>query len=140
MELRELLEIGPGLTALIGGGGKTTLMYHLASELRQQGTVLVCTTTKIWPPAHLRVCTEEGTLREELRRRKLPRELWDAALDELPEQSDTVERLLMQKLRGRAPEGAELRRACAALIRRGFSWEEVSSAAKRLSHGLELDE
>ena len=25
MELRELLEIGPGLTALIGGGGKTTL-------------------------------------------------------------------------------------------------------------------
>ena len=32
MELRELLEIGPGLTALIGGGGKTTLMYHLASE------------------------------------------------------------------------------------------------------------
>ena len=69
MELRELLEIGPGLTALIGGGGKTTLMYHLASELRQQGTVLVCTTTRIWPPAHLRVCTEEGTLREELRRR-----------------------------------------------------------------------
>ena len=47
MELRELLEIGPGLTALIGG--KTTLMYHLASELRQQGTVLVCSTTKIWP-------------------------------------------------------------------------------------------
>ena len=44
MELRELLEIGPGLTALIGGGGKTTLMYHLASELRQQGTVLVCVT------------------------------------------------------------------------------------------------
>ena len=65
MELRELLEIGLGLTALIGGGGKTTLMYHLAAELRQQGTVLVCTTTKIWPPAHLRVCTEEGTLREE---------------------------------------------------------------------------
>ena len=31
MELRELLEIGPGLTALIGGGGKTTLMYHLAA-------------------------------------------------------------------------------------------------------------
>ena len=39
MELRELLEIGPGLTALIGGGGKTTLMYHLAAELRQQVTV-----------------------------------------------------------------------------------------------------
>ena len=79
-------------------------------------------------------------IREELRRRRVPRELWDAALCELPEQADTVERLLAAKLRGRAPEGDDLRRACAALIRRGFSWEEVSSAAKRLSHGLELDE
>ena len=79
-------------------------------------------------------------IREELRRRRVPRELWDAALCEMPEQADTVERLLAAKLRGRAPEGDDLRRACAALIRRGFSWEEVSSAAKRLSHGLELDE
>ncbi len=79
-------------------------------------------------------------IREELRRRRVPRELWDAALLELPEQTDTVERLLAAKLRGRSPEGDDLRRACAALIRRGFSWEEVSSAAKRLSHGLELDE
>ena len=30
MELRELLEIGPGLTALIGGGGKTTLCNLMA--------------------------------------------------------------------------------------------------------------
>lgn len=79
-------------------------------------------------------------IREELRRRRVPRELWDEALEQLPEQAETVERLLAQKLRGRAPEGEDLRRACAALIRRGFSWEEVSSAAKRLSHGLELDE
>lgn len=79
-------------------------------------------------------------IREELRKRRVPRELWDAAFCELPEQADTVERLLETKLRGRAPEGDDLRRACAALIRRGFSWEEVSSAAKRLSHGLELDE
>lgn len=79
-------------------------------------------------------------IREELRKRRVPRELWDAALCEMPEQADTVERLLAAKLRGRSPEGDDLRRACAALIRRGFSWEEVSSAAKRLSHGLELDE
>ena len=39
-----------GVTALIGGGGKTTLMYHLARELRERGTVAVTTTTKIWPP------------------------------------------------------------------------------------------
>ena len=50
-----LLGVGPGLTALIGGGGKTTLMYRLAEELRAQGSVLVCTSTKIRRPEHLPV-------------------------------------------------------------------------------------
>ena len=63
MELRELLEIGPGLTALTGGGRKTTLMSPPAAELRQPGTVLACTSTQMWPPAHLRVCPAAGTLR-----------------------------------------------------------------------------
>lgn len=49
-KLCDLLGIRPGITALIGGGGKTTLMYHLARELRQYGTVAVTTTTRIWPP------------------------------------------------------------------------------------------
>ncbi|MFQ9053062.1 MAG: hypothetical protein ACLR5H_07700 [Oscillospiraceae bacterium] len=49
-KLCDLLDIRPGVTALIGGGGKTTLMYHLARELRERGTVAVTTTTKIWPP------------------------------------------------------------------------------------------
>lgn len=79
-------------------------------------------------------------IREELRRRRLPRELWDAALEELPDQTETADRLLETRLRGRAPEGEELRRACAYLLRRGFSWDEVREAAARLSEGWELDE
>ena len=31
-KLCDLLDIRPGVTALIGGGGKTTLMYHLARD------------------------------------------------------------------------------------------------------------
>ncbi len=31
--LSELLGVGPGLTAIIGGGGKTSLLYALAEEL-----------------------------------------------------------------------------------------------------------
>ena len=33
MQLRRMLGIQPGLTAIIGGGGKTTLLYALAREL-----------------------------------------------------------------------------------------------------------
>ena len=55
MELRELLDVRPGVTALIGGGGKTTMMYTLARELAECGTVICTTTTHILPPDHLPV-------------------------------------------------------------------------------------
>jgi len=47
------LHIEPGLTALIGGGGKTSLMYRLAQELSARGRVICCTSTRIFPPEHL---------------------------------------------------------------------------------------
>ena len=55
MELWELLGVRPGITALIGGGGKTTAMYTLARELSRRGTVVCTTTTHIFPPEHLPV-------------------------------------------------------------------------------------
>lgn len=40
-----------GVTAIVGGGGKTTLMLHLARELGTLGArVIVTTTTHIFPP------------------------------------------------------------------------------------------
>lgn len=47
--LSDFLEIRPGVTAVIGGGGKTTLLKTLGQELAQEHTVLLCTTTKIFP-------------------------------------------------------------------------------------------
>ena len=64
MELWELLGIRPGVTALIGGGGKTTAMYALAGELAAKGTVICTTTTHILPPEHMPVLNAAG--REEL--------------------------------------------------------------------------
>ena len=49
VKLAELLAIRPGVTAVIGGGGKTTLLRTLGEELAGQHTVLLCTTTKIFP-------------------------------------------------------------------------------------------
>lgn len=68
-EIGPLLQIGRGITALIGSGGKTTLLYTLAEELRRQGSVILCTSTKIRVPDRYPVLTEgdETTIRLALR-------------------------------------------------------------------------
>lgn len=43
------LPIRPGITAVIGGGGKTALLRRLGEELSREAAVLLCTTTKIYP-------------------------------------------------------------------------------------------
>lgn len=49
-KLFELLEVKPGVTALIGSGGKTSLLYTLAGELCKKGKVVIATTTHIHRP------------------------------------------------------------------------------------------
>ena len=70
MRLAELLQVKPGVTAVTGSGGKTSLIEFLAKELAGDGTVLVATTTKIWPPAFCPVLTGASTedVREALRK------------------------------------------------------------------------
>ena len=49
--LTQLLDVRPGVTALVGAGGKTTAMLTLAEELSKAGRrVIVTTTTHIFPP------------------------------------------------------------------------------------------
>ena len=57
MDISALLGVEKGVTALIGGGGKTTLMYTLAEELRRRGTVIVTTSTHIQRPEQYPVLT-----------------------------------------------------------------------------------
>lgn len=47
MLISDLLKIEKGITAVIGGGGKTTLLHTLAKELSVKGTVVITTTTHI---------------------------------------------------------------------------------------------
>lgn len=61
MDWVRTLEICPGITAVIGGGGKTTLLRTLGEELAEVGRkVLLCTTTKIFPFEGLPCVTEKG--------------------------------------------------------------------------------
>ena len=67
MTLSQLLDIRPGVTAVIGGGGKTTLLRTLGEELAEVHTVLLCTTTKLLPFSDL-PCARTAAELEELRR------------------------------------------------------------------------
>lgn len=49
--ISDLLKIQKGVTSIIGGGGKTTLIHTLANELKNKGTVIITTTTHIMPSA-----------------------------------------------------------------------------------------
>lgn len=51
MKLKDIIGIEKGnVVSIVGAGGKTTLMYYLGKELKENGKVLMSTTTKILPP------------------------------------------------------------------------------------------
>ena len=81
-------------------------------------------------------CARQGygpaRVREKLYEKGVPRELWDDALDTLPDSAEAVDRFLAGKLHGRAPEEKEKKRLTDALLRRGFSWGDVKAAWARL--------
>lgn len=70
-------------------------------------------------------------IRDELYRRGIDRELWEDALAGLPEADERVYHLLADKLKGKAPDPAALKRAADALYRRGFTWDEIKQAIER---------
>ena len=80
-----------------------------------------------------------GKIRNELFRRGIARELWDEALEELPEQDDRIDALLRRKLKSDTPDRAELRKAADYLYRRGFGRDEIHAALARYSELSEED-
>lgn len=77
-------------------------------------------------------------VREKLREKGVPRELWDEALEELPEAGGQIDAFLAGKLRDRTPDPREKKRLTDALLRRGFAWGDVRAAWLR--RGQELPE
>lgn len=68
LTLSEALQIPRGVTAFVGGGGKTTAIARLAKELSAFGRVLVATTTRIYPPGFpILIDPDEDVLHEAFR-------------------------------------------------------------------------
>ena len=76
-----------------------------------------------------------GRIKDELYRRGVPRELWEATLEEMPDTEDTVYRLLASRLKTDRPGKDEIAKAANALYRRGFSWDEIKRAINMFETG-----
>ncbi len=73
----------------------------------------------------------ERRIREELYRRGIDRSLWDEALEELPGSEDSLERQVAARLRGGEPTPDKLKKIAGALLRRGYTWEEIRPVLDR---------
>ena len=76
-------------------------------------------------------------VREELRRRGVDRELWDEALEEMPEAAEILDTLIRKKCRGELSDPKEKKRVSDALMRRGFGWSDVKAAMGRYTEMTE---
>ena len=78
-------------------------------------------------------------VKEELHRRGVDRELWDGALQEMPEAGEILDQLIQKKCRGDLSDPREKKRVSDALLRRGFGWSEVKAAMGRYTEMIEDD-
>lgn len=70
-------------------------------------------------------------IRSELSRRGISREHWDGALEELAEPDGQIDIFLQKRLKDRN-DRKEVQKLSAALLRRGYSWEEIRAAFQRI--------
>ena len=71
-------------------------------------------------------------IKQELYRHGIHTDLWEEAMEELPSQEEIMDKLLRSKLRSSEPDPKEIKKATDALLRRGFSWSEVSACKQRV--------
>lgn len=76
-------------------------------------------------------------VKDELYKRGISRDMWDDVLAELPDSHDKIVSFIETRLRGEKPDRAQMKRVTDALQRRGFSWDEIKSAADRYISEIE---
>lgn len=70
-------------------------------------------------------------IRQMLYEKRVPKELWDEALEQLPPREAAIDDFLRRRFRGKAPDRAECNRARDALLRRGHTLSDIRSALER---------
>lgn len=77
-----------------------------------------------------------GRIRMELSRRGIARELWEAAFEELPEDTSKIDKFISSRLTDPS-DRVQVQKISAALYRRGHSWEDIRRALRRFSADCE---
>ena len=80
-----------------------------------------------------------GRIRQELSRRGVPRDCWDEALGQRPDNTEKIDKLIAARLHD-PDDRDEVRKVTAALFRRGFGWDEIRAALARFSAEVELED
>lgn len=70
-------------------------------------------------------------IKQMLYEKRIPKELWEEALAQLPAQDEAIDAFLQKRFRGRQPDRAECKRATDALLRRGHTWSDIRKALER---------
>ena len=78
------------------------------------------------------------SLRDELYRRGIPREMWDDALEQAQDPTEAIDAFVAKKLAGKDLDRKQLQKVSAALARRGYSWSDINDALRR--YGAETGE
>ena len=81
----------------------------------------------------------KARIKQILYEKRIPREYWEEALEEVPDMEDAVDKFLNQRMKGREPDQKELKRTIDALLRRGHSWQDIRSGLQRYSASIELE-
>ena len=81
----------------------------------------------------------EAKLRDELRRRGVPRELWEEALETAPDPAETLSRVLAARTKGKNLDDKGRKKLSDLLLRRGFSWRDVRTALSALGEEIPED-
>lgn len=77
--------------------------------------------------------------KQALYEKRIPKEYWDAALEDYPDQSEKIQAFLEKRLTGELTD-KDLRKATDALLRRGHSYHEIRKALQAFSEKVDLQE
>ena len=70
----------------------------------------------------------------------IPKELWDEALEELPEMDGAIDTFLRRKLDGRTLDAKQIKKTVDALLRRGHSYHDIQAGLRRYEASLSLEQ